>query len=151
MPGPTPGSPAARIGAAWSGRHYELHRRQAASWQDPRVVTLLAVLGVLVVLFATAVLVTRGDPLLADAPPDSADLALPDRPLRPDDVAEVRLSLAPRGYRMSEVDAVLARLAEELADRDRRLGLLEAAVDGEQPGPRTAGPDDLPLAGPPAG
>lgn len=114
------------------------------------MVTLLAVLGVLAALFAAAVLATRGDPLLADAPPDRADLALPDRPLRSTDIADVRLSLAPRGYRMSEVDAVLARLVEELADRDRRLGLLDAAVGGEQAGARTAGPDDLPLAGPPA-
>ena len=41
----------------------------------------------------------------------------------------MRFSLAPRGYRMDEVDAVLARLAAELADRDRRL----AARQPEQP------------------
>jgi DivIVA domain-containing protein len=85
------------------------------------VVTVLGVLGVLAVLFATAVLVTRSDPLLADAPPDRADLELPPGPLSPDDVEAVRFSMAPRGYRMDEVDAVLARLAEELAERDRLL------------------------------
>ena len=85
------------------------------------MVTALGLLGVLAVLFATAVIATRDDPLLADAPPDRPDLALPEGPLAPEDVEAVRFSLAPRGYRMDEVDAVLARLAAELADRDRRL------------------------------
>ena len=79
------------------------------------VVTLLGLVGVLAVLFATAVLVTRGDPLLADAPPDRADVALPETPLTAADLEAVRFSMAPRGYRMDEVDAVLARLAAELA------------------------------------
>lgn len=89
------------------------------------MVTVLAVVGVLVVLFATAVLATRGDPLLAEAPPDRADLALPQRPLTASDLEALRLSMAPRGYRMSEVDEVLARLADELTERDRRLAELE--------------------------
>ena len=89
------------------------------------MVTVLGLLGVLGVLLATAVLATRGDPLLADAPRDTADLALPEGALSSDDVEGVRFSLAVRGYRMSEVDEVLARLAAELADRDRRLAALE--------------------------
>ena len=90
-----------------------------------RVVTVLGLLGVLAVLFATAVLVTRGDPLLAPAPPDRADLVLPDGTMGPDDVRAVRFSLAPRGYRMREVDEVLDRLAGELAARDARIAALE--------------------------
>ncbi len=96
--------------------------------------TLLGLLAVLAVLFGTAVLVTRSDPLLADAPPDRPDLALPPPPLAPSDVAAVRFSMAPRGYRMDEVDAVLARLADELADRDARLAALPPAADLD-PGP----------------
>ena len=95
--------------------------------------TVLGLLGVLGVLLGTTVLVTRGDPLLADAPPDRADLALPEGPLQPDDVEGVRFSLAVRGYRMSEVDEVLARLAAERADRDRRLAALVQASGDEQP------------------
>jgi DivIVA domain-containing protein len=91
------------------------------------VVTLLGLLGVLAVLFATAVLATRSDPLLADAPPDRPDLDLPDAPLTPADVDGVRFSMAPRGYRMSEVDAVLARLREELVERDRTIAELRPA------------------------
>jgi DivIVA domain-containing protein len=92
------------------------------------VVTVLALLGVALVLFAAAVVATRDGGGLADAPQDLPDLALPDGPLRADDVERVRFSMAPRGYRMSEVDAVLDRLAAELADRDRRLAQLGSPV-----------------------
>ena len=48
---------------------------------------------------------------------DRPDLALPtDRPLRAADLRTVRFPLALRGYRMSDVDALLARLATELED-----------------------------------
>ncbi len=120
------------------------------------MVTVLALLGVLGVLFVAAVLATREGGELAPAPPDVADLALPERPLAPEDVAAVRFPLAARGYRMAEVDVALERLAEELRDRDRRIALLEAAAEGHQaPDPevepaavRQATPQDLPL--PPA-
>lgn len=111
------------------------------------MVTLLAVLAVLAVLGVTAVLVRRGAPLLADSAPDRADLALPERPLRPTDISGVRFSRAARGYRTAEVDAVLSRLAEELADRDRRLASLEAAAAPGDPGD----PGDLPVPPRPAG
>jgi DivIVA domain-containing protein len=80
------------------------------------VVTALALLGVVLLLLSAALLSTRDGEVLADAPQDLPDLELPDRPLQPQDVEHVRFSLAPRGYRMSEVDAVLDRLAAELAD-----------------------------------
>lgn len=89
------------------------------------MVTVLALLGVLGVLFVAAVLATREGGELADAPPDAADLALPTGPLQPEDVSGLRFSLAARGYRMAEVDAALERLAAELADRDRRLAQLQ--------------------------
>lgn len=93
------------------------------------MVTLLALLGVLAVLFTASALLTTDRPLLADAPPDTADVGLPEGPLQPEDVAQLRFALAPRGYRMSEVDDVLERVVAELAERDRRLALLEAAVE----------------------
>lgn len=94
------------------------------------MVTVLALLGILAVLFVAAVLSTREGPLMADAPQDAADLELPAGPLQPEDLARLRFGMAPRGYRMSEVDAVLERLAAELADRDRRLALFDAEVQG---------------------
>lgn len=114
------------------------------------MVTVLALLGVLGVLFAAAVLSTREQGLLAEASPDDPDLPLPDDPLTPADVGLLRFSMAARGYRMSEVDLALERLAKELADRDKRIGLLEAAARGKsKPEPvapvREATPRDLPV------
>nr|WP_269438428.1 DivIVA domain-containing protein [Arthrobacter gengyunqii] len=45
---------------------------------------------------------------------------LPDQ-VRPDDVGKLRFSVAFRGYRMDQVDAVLARLESVLAERDAAL------------------------------
>jgi DivIVA domain-containing protein len=59
---------------------------------------------------------------LAPVYDDRPDALVPDgRPLRSDDLRRVRFSLALRGYRMSEVDALLDRLATELdaPGRDR--------------------------------
>ncbi|HWG93959.1 MAG TPA: DivIVA domain-containing protein [Mycobacteriales bacterium] len=94
------------------------------------MITLLGLLGVVAVLFAAAVVATRSDPLLAPADPVRPALELPDGPMTASDVGAVRFSTAVRGYRMDEVDAVLARLAEELADRDARLATLEERAPG---------------------
>jgi DivIVA domain-containing protein len=52
---------------------------------------------------------------------DRPDVVLPtDRPIGAQDLRTVRFPLALRGYRMSDVDAVLARLATELEDRAER-------------------------------
>lgn len=106
------------------------------------MVTALALLGVVLVLFAAAVLSTREGPVLADAPQDLPDLELPDGPLQPADVEQLRFSLAPRGYRMDEVDAVLDRLAEELAARDRRLARYESERAAASGSPARALRDD---------
>jgi DivIVA domain-containing protein len=52
---------------------------------------------------------------------DRPDLGLPDsRPIRGADLRRVRFSLAFRGYRMSEVDSLLDRLATELESSEGR-------------------------------
>lgn len=113
------------------------------------MVTVLALLAVLAVLFGAAVLSTREGQVMADAPQDAADVVLPAGPLQPEDLAAVRFGMAPRGYRMSEVDAVLDRLGEELRDRDRRIALLEATVEGATPEDvQVATEEDLPVAAP---
>jgi DivIVA domain-containing protein len=49
---------------------------------------------------------------------DRPDVLLPtDRPIGAQDLRTVRFPLALRGYRMSDVDELLARLATELEDR----------------------------------
>ena len=71
---------------------------------------------------------------------DRPDLALPDdRPVAADDLRRVRFPLAFRGYRMSEVDALLARLASELEERHEDR-------PGDEPGP---GPDSSASSGEP--
>ena len=48
---------------------------------------------------------------------DRPDLALPaDRPIGAEELRAVRFPLALRGYRMSEVDELLARLAREMEE-----------------------------------
>ena len=58
----------------------------------------------------------RGTPM-AEVYDDRPDSTVPaDGPLVADDVRRVRFSLAFRGYRMSEVDALLDRVAKQLAE-----------------------------------
>lgn len=120
-----------------------------------RVLTVLAILGVLVALFLAAALATREDAALVPAGQDVADLGLPVGGVTAQDVRTVRFGVAVRGYRMSDVDVALGRLAEELERRDRRIADLEGAgapLDvadaGAAPDDRAAAPPLRPLAGP---
>lgn len=75
---------------------------------------VFAVLIVLAMGGVALVAAGRGEPM-APAYDDRPDALVPaDRPLGPDDLRRVRFSLAFRGYRMSEVDALLSRLATEM-------------------------------------
>lgn len=78
---------------------------------------LFAILVVLAMGGVAMVASGRGGSM-APAYDDRPDLTLPtDRPLEAQDLRTVRFPLALRGYRMSDVDALLARLATELEDR----------------------------------
>lgn len=78
---------------------------------------------IMVVLLLGAIAVVaagKGAPL-AEEYDDRPDALVPgDRPLGPGDLRRVRFSVALRGYRMSEVDALLARLADEQEGRGAR-------------------------------
>ncbi len=106
-----------------------------------RVLTVLGVLGVLIVLFVAGVVATREDQALLPAPADLADVALPDRALVASDVEQVRFGVTIRGYRMSEVDALLERVAAELADRDARLAALSSGLMASADSGRSAHQD----------
>jgi len=72
---------------------------------------------VLIVLAIGGVAVVAAGPgaPLARVYDDRPDAVVPvDRPLAGDDLRAVRFSTAVRGYRASEVDALLERLAEQL-------------------------------------
>jgi DivIVA domain-containing protein len=73
-----------------------------------------AILVVLVMGGVAALAAGRGAPM-TDAYDDRPDALVPrDGQLRASDVRKVRFSLAFRGYRMSEVDALLDRVARQL-------------------------------------
>jgi len=73
----------------------------------------LAVLIVLAMGGVALLAAGRGTPMV-EVFDDRPDALVPAQgPLSPDDLRRVRFSLAFRGYRMSEVDALLDRLARE--------------------------------------
>jgi DivIVA domain-containing protein len=75
---------------------------------------LFAVLIVLVIGGVVVVATGAGDPL-APAYGDRPDVVVPtDRPLTAEDLRSVRFTSVVRGYRASEVDELLARLAHQL-------------------------------------
>lgn len=69
---------------------------------------------VVLALGGVAVLASGRGGTLPPVHDDRPDVRVPSGPLRGDDLRTVRFSLALRGYRMSEVDTLLARLAEQL-------------------------------------
>ena len=91
---------------------------------------LFAILIVLAMGGVAVVASGRGGSM-APAYDDRPDLDLPpDRPLAAGDLRTVRFPLAVRGYRMSDVDELLARLAMELEDRE---GGRDDGVGPDQP------------------
>jgi DivIVA domain-containing protein len=90
----------------------------------------------------------RGEPM-KPAYDDRPDALVPlDRTITSDDLRNVRFSLAFRGYRMSEVDALLARLALEQdlrAAPPAEPGSSTTPVDAEDSGRHRA----FPVAPPP--
>ncbi|WP_037889700.1 DivIVA domain-containing protein [Streptomyces sp. NRRL S-87] len=97
---------------------------------------------VVVVTGVTLAVVGGGEQaVLPEAEPERiADGLPPARPVARADIEALRLPVAARGYRMAEVDDVLARLGAELAERDARIADLEAALAGAQ-ATAVGGPD----------
>lgn len=93
---------------------------------------LLLIALALGVVAAVAVLVIRDQPVLADDPADPRALRWPPQgEVGPDDLAGARFTVALRGYRMDEVDRVLADAQAALARRDARIAELEADEQAE--------------------
>ncbi len=105
---------------------------------------LFAILIVLAMGGVAAVAAGRGTPMsvVYDDRPDAAVPAA--GPLGADDLRRVRFSLAFRGYRMSEVDALLDRLA-----REQEAAAARSDVPLEDPSEDR--PDDRPDQPGPAG
>jgi DivIVA domain-containing protein len=110
---------------------------------------LLFVVGVLVVgalLFLGASLLLGRGETQPPAELDRSPVELPDdRPVTSDDVRALRMSVAFRGYRMSEVDWLLDQFALILDERDAEIaGLRQHRAAHPSPHPHTAaGPKTL--------
>lgn len=111
---------------------------------------IAAVIGL--VVFAIAVFVFGRGEQMAALSPRTSPTELPDSDLSADDVRKVRFAMALRGYRMSDVDWALEKMADELdrlraevadlsgAGRANRAGADRPAAAGtEQSGPVFAG------------
>lgn len=105
------------------------------------LIYLLVVAAVGAALFGLAALVFGRGEELAPLPPGATPTRLPAGEVDGDDVRELRFQQALRGYRMDEVDWVLARLADQLdrtgAQRDgllARVAELESALAAATPG-----------------
>ena len=107
-------------------------------------VLTVAVVGGLLFL-GGSVLLGRGE----TQPPaelDRSPVELPDdRPVLGDDVRALRMSVAFRGYRMTEVDWLLEQLAQALEERDAEVAALRARL--EETGRTAPGADDAPAGG----
>jgi DivIVA domain-containing protein len=94
------------------------------------MIWVFAILLVLALGGIAVVAAGRGTPM-SDVYDDRPDAVVPATgPLGADDLRRVRFSLAFRGYRMSEVDALLDRLA---AERDAPADAAEHAEDTGSP------------------
>jgi DivIVA domain-containing protein len=100
------------------------------------VIIVLTVVAVLLVGAAAAWAVSRADvPGVPQAVTTESARPLPAGPLGSDDVHDLRFDQAVRGYRMAQVDVALARLGQELAERDAEIARLREAAEhtGGQP------------------
>lgn len=104
---------------------------------------LFAVLIVLALGGIAVVAAGRGGSL-PEAYPDRPDVPVPQGPLTGADLRRVRFSLAVRGYRMDEVDALLSRLADQLEAGTEDRAAAEAGVEDAipDPGPTQARGDE---------
>ncbi|MFG2294772.1 DivIVA domain-containing protein [Streptomyces sp. NPDC048603] len=90
---------------------------------------LLIALVVVVAAVTLAVIGGGEEAVLPEVAPEQVVDGLPEhRAVLRADVDALRLPVAPRGYRMAEVDEALARLGAELEARDARIAALEAAA-----------------------
>jgi DivIVA domain-containing protein len=102
-------------------------------------IAAVAVVGALLFL-GGSVLLGRGE----TQPPaelDRSPVELPDdRPVTGEDVRGLQVSVAVRGYRMTEVDWLLEQLAQALEERDEVIAALRAerSAPGTGSAPRTA-------------
>lgn len=105
---------------------------------------IAAVIGA--VVFAVAALVFGRGEQMAPLPARVSPLELPATDLRGDHVRDMRFGLALRGYRMSDVDWALERLADEIDELRGRLATTVASPSSQNSD--SAGPASAPASEP---
>jgi DivIVA domain-containing protein len=92
-------------------------------------VTLLLVVVAIAIVAGVAVLVARGEPVLAEDPVEARALSWPpESGVDAEGLASARFTVALRGYRMDEVDRVLDDARAALLAREARIADLERTV-----------------------
>jgi DivIVA domain-containing protein len=119
-------------------------------------VVVVEIFLIAVVVFGVAAVAMGFGGSMTRFAPDWPGRSLPDgRAVGPDDIEAARFSLAFRGYRMSEVDLTLDRLAGEIAERDSLIEQLTGSPyqrpDAELAADQTQGAEPVPVDGPPDG
>lgn len=105
----------------------------AAPWQWEIALFWFMLIALVAVVAAVALVALGAGGELSEAEPDRLRHPLPpDRPVHRADLAALRFPLVLRGYRMTDVDDVLDRVAAELAHRDARIAELEARLAGQR-------------------
>jgi DivIVA domain-containing protein len=98
----------------------------------------LWVVGIVAVVGAVTVVAVGSGASLSEAYEDRPDRTIPvGRPLRSDDLQQVTFTTALRGYRMDEVDALLARVRADLLAREAHEPAVDAdgeALEAREPG-----------------
>ncbi|HEY8306806.1 MAG TPA: DivIVA domain-containing protein [Lapillicoccus sp.] len=117
------------------------------------MIWLALFVAVVVAVITAAAVLGRVDGSLADATTTMSHVPLPDDQLTPDDIDALRFDTAMRGYRMSQVDAVIDRLRREIGDLDdelsrarqagRALGTTATSPGSSESSESPESPDDL--------
>jgi len=100
------------------------------------VLQYLVIAGVIgLVVFALAVFVFGRGEQMAPLSPRVSPTELPDHDMSGEDVRRVRFAMALRGYRMSDVDWALDRMADELERLRGKVAALsgESSSEGQRP------------------
>ncbi|MBB5153414.1 DivIVA domain-containing protein [Saccharopolyspora phatthalungensis] len=110
------------------------------------LIYLFVVLAVAAVIYLLASLVFGRGEQLGPLPPGSTPTRLPPADIGGADVRALRFQQVVRGYKASEVDWVLERLAGEIDDLHGRIAVLERQLDaaGQQLQESRAGRPDEP-------
>jgi DivIVA domain-containing protein len=88
---------------------------------------LIVMVAVAAVVFLLAALVFGRGEELAPLPPGASPTRLPSEDITAEDVRELKFQQVFRGYKMSEVDWVLQRLATEVGELRARVEELESS------------------------